>query len=297
MDKDTLFYKKHTISCRGRLLNIEKPVVMGIMNITPDSFYKQSRVTSAKDIVNRAGNILAEGGSIIDVGAYSSRPGADEITVSEEKDRLKPALEAIRENFPDAFCSIDTFRAEIAEWAIDKYHVDIINDISGGKTDPELIDVVAGNQVPYITMHMQGQPLTMQQNPAYSHVVKDIVQYFAEHIAFLRTKALNDIIIDPGFGFGKTLEQNYQLLAGLDVFQMLELPVLVGLSRKSMIYKLLGSSPENALAGTIAMQLVALQKGAQLLRVHDVKEAVETISIYEMLQTVSEKSINLLHEQ
>ncbi|MBN1117537.1 MAG: dihydropteroate synthase [Bacteroidales bacterium] len=296
MDKDTLFYKKHTINCGSRLISIETPIVMGILNLTPDSFYDGGQINSTKDVNNKVKKLIDEGAAIIDVGAYSTKPGAEDVSVHEEKIRLEPGLNLIRERYPDTIISVDTFRAETAKWCIEKYKIDIINDISGGHLDSEIIDVAAGFQVPYITMHMQGTPKTMQKNPGYKHVVKDVLDYFSEHIAFLRQKGINDIIIDPGFGFGKTIEHNYQLLAGLDVFQMLELPILAGISRKSMIYRHLNSSPEEALAGTIALNTIALQKGAQILRVHDVKEAVNTISIYKKLLEESEKSINLLQK-
>jgi dihydropteroate synthase len=296
MDKDTLFYKKHTIACNGKIIDISVPIVMGILNITPDSFFDGGKYLDKEKILSHTEKMLNEGASIIDIGAYSSRPGADEVGEKEELRRLSFALEIIREKIPDAVLSVDSFRAEIAANVIEKYKVDIINDISGGNIEPEILDVVASTNVPYITMHMQGNPQTMQNNPVYKHVVKEVLDYFINHISLLREKGINDIIIDPGFGFGKTIDHNYQLLAGLDVFQMLELPVLVGLSRKSMIYKLLGTSPDEALAGTIALNFIALQKGASILRVHDVREAVETISIYKKLSDESEKSFNLLKE-
>lgn len=297
MDKDTLFYKKHTIKCGTKLLDLSTPKVMGILNITPDSFFDGGKYTEAGAIKNRAKKMVDEGVDIIDVGAYSSRPGANHIPEQEENDRLALCLNIIRTEFPEAIISIDTFRAKVAQKAIEKFRVDIINDISGGKLDPEITDVVANFQVPYITMHMQGTPQNMQENPKYKHVIKDILAYFADHIFKLRDKGIHDILIDPGFGFGKTLEQNFQLLSGMDVFEMLEVPILVGVSRKSMIYKLLGTSPEDALPGTIALNMIALQKGASILRVHDVKEAKEMITIYEKLLVESEKSINLLKQE
>lgn len=296
MDKDTLFYKKHTIACNGKIIDISVPIVMGILNITPDSFFDGGKYLDKEKILEHTEKMLNEGASIIDIGAYSSRPGADEVGEKEELNRLSFALDIIRENFPDAVLSVDSFRAAIAANVIEKYKIDIINDISGGNIEPEILDVVASAKVPYITMHMQGNPQTMQNNPVYKHVVKDVLDYFIKHISLLRDKGINDIIIDPGFGFGKTIDHNYQLLAGLDVFQMLELPVLVGLSRKSMIYKLLGTSPDESLTGTIALNFIAIQKGASILRVHDVREAVETISIYKKLSDESEKSFNLLKE-
>lgn len=294
MDKDTLFYKKRTIASRGKIIDISSPIVMGILNVTPDSFFDGGHYQDKKSILERTHKIVSEGAEIIDIGGYSSRPGAEEVSEKEELDRISFALEIIRENFPQAVVSIDTFRSNVAKNAVEKFDADIINDISGGSIEPEIIDIVASAGVPYITMHMQGTPGTMQKNPVYTHVVKDVLDYFIKHISVLRDKGIKDIIIDPGFGFGKSIDHNYQLLSGLDVFQMLELPVLVGLSRKSMIYKYLSSTPDEALTGTIALNLVALQKGASILRVHDVREAVETISIYKKLSEETEKSFNLL---
>lgn len=296
MDKDTLFYKKHTICCGTKLLDISSPRIMGILNVTPDSFYDGGKYTAKNDITIRVQQMLDEGADIIDVGAYSTRPGAKELSSSSEQERLKLALDQIRSCFPNILISVDTYRADVARMAVEEFGANIINDISGGALDPEIIDLVANYNIPYVTMHMQGTPQTMQQNPTYSHVIKDILSHFAEHVNDLRDKGIKDIIIDPGFGFGKTLEQNYQLIAGLDIFQMLEVPLLVGISRKSMIYKLLDSTPEEALTGTISLNMVALQKGASFLRVHDVKEAHDLITIYQKLLIESEKSINLLQQ-
>jgi dihydropteroate synthase len=296
MDKDTLFYKKRTIACNGKIIDIGSPIVMGILNVTPDSFYDGGKYQDKNKIISRVHQIIDEGATIIDAGGFSSRPGALEITEKEEIKRLSFALEIIREKYPLSVISVDTFRAKVAAEVIEKYRIDIINDISGGNIEPEILDVVASAGIPYISMHMLGMPRTMQKNPVYKHVVKDILQYFVKHISVMRDKGIHDIIIDPGFGFGKTIEHNYQLLGGLEVFQMLELPVLVGLSRKSMIYKFLDTSPHEALTGTIALNLVALQKGASILRVHDVREAIETIRIYKKLEDETEKSVNLLME-
>lgn len=297
MDKDTLFYKKHTIRCRSKLLDISTPKIMGILNITPDSFYDGGRYLEDMAVTERARAMLSEGADIIDIGAYSSRPGAKDVGEKEEWERLERALNLLRINFPDAILSVDTFRAKIANRAIEQYNVDIINDISGGGINSEIIDIVSQHKVPYVSMHMQGTPQNMQEKPEYVHVVKDLLTYFAEHISRLRDKGVQDIIIDPGFGFGKTLDHNYQLMSGLDVFQMLETPILVGVSRKSMVYKLWNGSPENALAGSLVLSLIALQKGASFLRVHDVIETKELITIYEKLSVESEKSINLLKHQ
>jgi dihydropteroate synthase len=296
MDKDTLFYKKHTITCGTKLLNIESPIVMGILNITPDSFYDGGRYLTDNELLNQVSKMISEGAKIIDIGAYSSRPGAEDISEKEELTRLQKALEVIRAYFPEQIISVDTFRKNIALKVIEEYQVNIINDISGGEIEPEIIDIAANFNIPYICMHMKGKPQNMQDNPTYSHVVKDVLEYLSNKVYLMRGKGINDIIIDPGFGFGKTLEQNYQLIMGMDVFQMLEVPILVGLSRKSMIYKLLNSDPEQALTGTTVLNLVALQKGASILRVHDVKEASETITIYKKLLLESEKSVNLLKQ-
>ena len=296
MDKDTLFYKKHTIACGNKLLNIEEPVIMGILNVTPDSFYDGGQYSSVDSIMQKTNQMISEGAEIIDIGGYSSRPGAEDISPEVELERLTRAIEPIREKYPEQILSVDTFRSKVAARLIEKYHVNIINDISGGEIEPEIIEVAASKNVPYICMHMQGNPQNMQKDPNYQHVIKDILEYFSKKVYDIRAKGVHDIIIDPGFGFGKTLDQNYQLILGLDVFQMLEVPILVGLSRKSMIYRLLKNTPGEALVGTIALNLVALQKGASILRVHDIVEAKQTLSIYKKLIEESEKSFNLLEK-
>jgi dihydropteroate synthase len=267
---------------------------MGILNITPDSFYDGGKFQIKKTIEKHIGQMLENGAEIIDVGGYSSRPGAEHITDKEELSRIEPVLDLIRSNFPDTLISIDTFRSEVASKAIEKYQIDIINDISAGNIDSQILDVVAENKVAYIAMHMKGTPQSMQENPNYNHVVKDLIEYFAYHLEKLQSKKINDIIIDPGFGFGKTVDHNYQLLAGLNSFKIFEFPLLAGISRKSMIYKFLQTTPEEALTGTVALNLVALQKGASILRVHDITEAKHTIDIYKKLNSESQKSINLL---
>lgn len=297
MDKDTLFYKKHTIRCKSKLLDISSPQIMGILNLSPDSFYDGGKYSDPGKALKQVDRMINDGASVIDIGAYSSRPGATDISANEEIGRLERIIYPIREKFPDAILSLDTFRSTVAQNMIEKYCIDIINDISGGEIDPEILDLVAEKQTPYICMHLQGTPQDMQINPSYKHVVQDILTYFSNRVSLLRDKGIGDIIIDPGFGFGKTLEQNYQLLAGMDTFQMLEVPILAGLSRKSMIYKLTNSAPEGALTGTVALNLIALQKGASILRVHDVKETKELITIYQKLLTESEKSIILLQEK
>lgn len=272
------------INVNGNLMDLSRPQVMGILNVTPDSFYADSRKQTETDIVCRVHQIIEEGGSIIDIGAYSSRPDAEDVSPEEEMKRLKYGLQIIRREFPDAIVSVDTFRADVAQMCVEKYGAAIINDISAGDLDTNMFSTVAKLKVPYIMMHMQGNPQNMQKNPHYQHPVKEIILYFAEKIEKLRAAGVKDLIIDPGFGFGKTLEHNYEILSKLEEFSIFQLPILVGASRKSMIYKLLKEVPENALNGTTAVHTIALMKGATLLRVHDVKAAVETIQIFNALQ-------------
>lgn len=297
MDKDTLFYKKRTIRCNSQILELNSPLVMGILNTTTDSFYDGGKYTTDETIEKQVTAMVNDGADIIDIGAISSRPGAADISENEEMQRLNSALGVIRNKFPELIISIDTYRAKVAAEAINKYNVEIINDISAGHIEPEILDVVAENKTAYIAMHMQGIPATMQKNPTYKHITHDLIEYFANRIELLRQKKIDDIIIDPGFGFGKNLDHNYQLLAGLDCFKIFEHPVLIGLSRKSMIHKLLNTTPNDALSGTIALHMYALQQGAMLLRAHDVKEAKQTIEIFKKIQEESEKSINLLTPQ
>jgi dihydropteroate synthase len=279
ISKDTFFSKKRTLNFAGTLFELSSPLVMGILNVTPDSFYTGSRFYQEEDIVKRCEAILAEGGAMIDIGAYSSRPKAEDISVEEEMDRLIPALRAIRKQFPDVIISVDTFRADVAEMAVRDFGVQLINDISGGDMDERMFEVISVLKVPYVMMHMAGTPQTMQELPHSTHILKDVLRYFAEKAEKAKKYGLQDLIIDPGFGFGKTREQNYELLSRLDEFRVFELPVLVGLSRKSMIYKELNTIPENAMAGTIAANTLAVLNGADILRVHDVKEAVDTVKI------------------
>ena len=267
------------INVNGELMDLSRPQVMGILNVTPDSFYADSRKQAEEDIVNRVHQIIEEGGRIIDIGAYSSRPDAEDVSPEEEMKRLKHGLQVIQREFPDAIVSVDTFRADVARMCVEEYGTAIINDISAGDLDANMFSTVAKLKVPYIMMHMQGNPQNMQKNPHYQHPVKEIILYFAEKIEKLRAAGVKDLIIDPGFGFGKTLEHNYEILNKLEEFSIFQLPILVGVSRKSMIYKLLGGGPENALNGTTAVHAIALMKGANLLRVHDVKAAVETVRI------------------
>ena len=272
---------KGTINVNGRLLDLSLPRVMGIMNLTPDSFFADSRRQTEEQVAVRVRQILAEGGDIIDVGAYSTRPGAAEVSVDEEKERLRKGLAILRQETPDAIVSVDTFRAEVAKMCVEEFGVAMINDISGGDMDDGMFDYVARARVPYIITHMQGTPQTMQQLPHYDNLLKEIMLSFAQKVERLHQLKVNDVILDPGFGFGKTADHNFELLAQLDAFAIFELPLLVGVSRKSMIYQTLGVSPQEALNGTTVLHTLALSKGANILRVHDVKEAVEAIKLFQ----------------
>lgn len=275
----------YLLNIQGSLLDLSTPQVMGILNVTPDSFFAGSRKQTESEIRQRCRQIIEEGASIIDVGAYSSRPDAKHISAKEEMARLHAGLRILREEFPDAIISVDTFRADVAERCVGEYGVGIINDIASGMMDEHMFETVARLQVPYIMMHMQGTPQTMQHAPHYDALLKDICMYFAEKVQRLHDLGVNDLILDPGFGFGKTLAHNYELMNHLEEFtRIFELPLLVGISRKSMIYKLLDYTPDNALNGTTALHAIALLKGANILRVHDVKEAVETVRIVETLR-------------
>lgn len=274
------------INVNGKLLDLSNPQVMGILNVTPDSFYAGCRAQTEKGIIDRARQILDEGASIIDIGAYSSRPNAEHITAEEELNRLRPALEILNKNHPDAIISVDTFRATVAEVCVKEYGVAIINDISAGEMDENMFDMAAKLQVPYIMMHMQGTPQDMQQTPHYDNLLKEVFMYFAKKVQQLRDRGLNDIVLDPGFGFGKTVEHNYELLNHLDEFRVFELPLLVGVSRKSMIYKLLDITSEEALNGTTVVNTIAIEKGADILRVHDVKEAVQAVKIVQKCKMI-----------
>jgi len=273
------------INVNGRLMDLSEPQVMGILNVTPDSFYAGSRSETEKDIVQRLHQIIDEGASIIDIGGYSSRPNAEHISAEEEMNRLRNGLEIIRKHSPNAVVSVDTFRADVAKMCVEEYSVAIINDISAGQMDEQMFPTIAKLGVPYIIMHMKGTPQNMQVSPKYDHFLKEIFYYFSEKVQKLRDLGVKDIIIDPGFGFGKTLEHNYELMNHLEEFSLFELPLLVGVSRKSMIYKLLETTPEEALNGTTALHTIALLKGANILRVHDVKEAVESIKIVQKMKT------------
>lgn len=275
---------RFSLNIKGRLWHIEKPLVMGIINVTPDSFYSNSRAFSSNTIKEQADKQIADGADIIDLGGYSSRPGATEVTADEEYYRLAKGLEIIRKDYPNIPISIDTFRANVAHRCISEWNTDIVNDISGGNLDPEMWQMIAEMNVPYILMHMRGTPQSMQSECNYNDVTADIIYDLSEKISKLHTLGVNDIIIDPGFGFAKNLEQNYQLMSELEHLQCFGKPILAGISHKSMIYKLLNTSPENALNGTTVLNTIALLKGASILRIHDVKEAVETIKIVEKIK-------------
>ena len=273
------------INIKGKLCDLSHPVVMGILNITPDSFFDGGKYFSESDKIKaRIDQILIEGGKIIDIGAYSSRSGADDVSEDEEYRRLTRTFDVIAANYSDLTISVDTFRSGIARKAVLEFGADIINDISAGEIDKNMFTTVAELNVPYILMHMQGRPADMQDSPTYADVVEDIVLYLSRKVMELRQLGVKDIIIDPGFGFGKTLEQNYALLNRLEAFDVFELPLLVGISRKSMIYKLLNKTPQESLNGATVLNTLALTKGASVLRVHDVKEAVECVTIFEALK-------------
>lgn len=272
------------INVKGELLDLSQPKVMGILNLTPDSFYADSRKQTEKDIICRVHQILEEGGTFIDMGAYSSRPDAEDVSPEEEMRRLRQGLEIVQRECPEALVSVDTFRADVARMCVEEYGAALVNDISAGDLDANMFSTIAQLKVPYILMHMQGNPQTMQLNPHYDNPVKEVIRYFAEKIEKLRTLGVKDLILDPGFGFGKTLKHNYEILDKLEELQLFQLPVLVGVSRKSMIYKLLNETPEEALNGTTAVHAIALMKGAKILRVHDVKAAVETVRIFNALK-------------
>jgi len=282
--KDTIFSKERIINCRGRLLDLSTPAVMGILNITPDSFYDGGRYTNDDKIKRRIIEMVEQGADILDVGAYSSRPGAADITENEEMRRLAPVLTLIRKLYPDIPVSVDTFRSGVARRVIKDFEADIINDISGGELDSKMFETAALLKVPYILMHMKGTPQNMTTQNYYENMLVEVMEYLAKKIEELNQFGVNDIIIDPGFGFAKNIEQNFQLLGRLRVFKIFEKPLLVGISRKSMIYKILKTCPEEALTGTAALNLMALQKGANILRVHDVKEAKQMIRLCEHLE-------------
>ncbi|NOY37739.1 MAG: dihydropteroate synthase [Chlorobi bacterium] len=282
MRKDTSFSITKTIRLQGKLFDFSTPRIMGILNLTPDSFYDGGRYITEDAIMARTEQLLEQGCDIIDAGAFSSRPGAEEVSPEEESARLVRGLAIIRKRFPGVPVSVDTFRAAVARVAVKQWDVDMINDISAGDMDPDMFDTIADLGVPYVIMHMQGTPKDMQDDPRYDHVVKDILKYFSRKLAQLRERGVKDVIVDPGFGFGKTMEHNYQLLKGLEAFRILDVPLMVGLSRKSMIYKVLNVPPEEALNGTTVLHTLALLGGADILRVHDPREALETIRLVQI---------------
>ena len=271
--------KPRYINAAGTLIDLETPKVMGILNITPDSFYSGSRYNSDEEIIAAAGKMVEDGAAMIDVGGCSSRPGAEVVPDEEERSRVIRAIKLIRGEFRDIVISVDTFRSEIALEAVLEAGANMINDISGGDADNDMLNTVVRLNVPYIMMHMKGDPETMQENPVYDDIVADILKYFSERIFRLKTAGVKDIIIDPGFGFGKTITHNFELLSRLDDFHITGLPMMVGVSRKSMIWKTLGITPAEALNGTTAMHAVAIYKGADILRVHDVREAVQAVRL------------------
>ncbi|MCK4630794.1 MAG: dihydropteroate synthase [Bacteroidales bacterium] len=281
--KDTLFSRNHSMKIKGQLIDFSVPKVMGVLNVTPDSFYDGGRYTAEKKIASKVEKMIVEGADFIDVGAYSSRPGATIISYEEEVRRLSETIKVLKSRFPAIIISIDTFRSGIARKMVEEYEADMINDISAGDMDKEMFSTIADLQIPYVMMHMQGTPQTMQKNPKYENVVKDIINVFAGKVEELKLLGVDDVILDPGFGFGKNLDHNYKLMNGLGLFAVLNKPIMVGVSRKSMIGKLLGCTPDEALNGTVVLNTVALMKGIDILRVHDVKEAVEAIKIVEKL--------------
>lgn len=283
MAKDTFLNRKSTLNCKGKLVDLSSPVVMAILNLTPDSFYSNSRYDAIDEALIATENFINEGATFVDLGAYSSRPGAADVSVEEELNRLIPVVEAISKRFPEILISVDTFRAKVAKEALVS-GAHLINDISAGSLDATMFETVANLQVPYVIMHMQGTPQTMQQNPTYNDIVTEVSQYFNQKITNLTKLGVKNIIIDPGFGFAKTVEHNYQLLQQLEALNQFNLPILVGFSRKSMITKVLDIETKNALNGTTVLNSVALLKGASILRVHDVKEAMECIKLTETLK-------------
>jgi dihydropteroate synthase len=279
-----VYTKKKTINLGGRLICIDKPMVMGIVNVTPDSFYDGGKYNREKTLIERVTKIVEEGADFVDIGGYSTRPGASQISMEEELERLLPAVRMVKKHFPDIAVSIDTFRSEIVNRIFEEAGAFIVNDISGGNFDSKMFETVAELGLPYILMHIQGTPSSMQKNPTYDDVVQDIIICFSERVKKLRLLGVNDIILDPGFGFGKTMEQNYELLNRLDAFKIFQLPIMTGISRKSVIWKLLDITPDESLNGTTVLNTLALTGGANILRVHDVKEAVEAVLIVEEIR-------------
>lgn len=281
------YFEPYTLNVSGKLLEVDSPIVMGILNATPDSFYSVSRCDSDDAVRMRVRQIVSEGGRIIDVGGYSSRQMADDVAPEDEWRRLSAALRIVRDEAPGAIVSVDTFRASIAERCVGEYGVDIVNDISSGQLDRAMIPTVARLKVPYVMMHMRGNPHTMQDFTDYGDVAADVMRFLGDRMKEAAYAGISDIILDPGFGFSKTLDQNYELLARMELLRELGYPLLVGVSRKSMVYKLLGTSPEQSLNATTAVNTLALLKGASILRVHDVREAVEAVAVVEKFRKES----------
>lgn len=278
----------YTLSIHGQLLSLHEPQVMGILNITPDSIYSDSRTEAEDDICRRLHQLMDEGADMIDVGAYSTRPGADDVSEEEEMERLRRGLRVVRREFPEVPVSVDTFRASVARMAVEEEGADIVNDISGGDMDRQMFRTVARLHVPYVLMHMQGVPRSMQQAPHYDNVRREVMVHLAERVDLLHQMGVADVVVDPGFGFGKTLDHNYELMEHLEDFHELGCPLLVGISRKSMIYKFVGGTPQTALNGTTVLNTVALLKGAHILRVHDVAPAVEAKKMYLKLKSFAQ---------
>lgn len=281
--EDKLFSQKHSIQIKGRLICLDKPQVMGILNLTPDSFFAGSRMSGDRELLlASAKKMIHDGADMLDLGGYSTRPGATEVSAQEELDRVVPAVKAIRREFPEIPISVDTFRSQVARAAVTA-GADLINDISAGELDEDMLPLIASMKVPYIAMHMRGNPKNMQEHTNYSDILSEILYYFSEKVDLFRKLGIIDVILDPGFGFAKTIEQNFLLLKNLKSFGVLGLPLLVGISRKSMIHKSLDIPASEALNGTTALNMFALTQGANLLRVHDVKEAKQTIKLFEQL--------------
>ena len=272
-----------TINCKGNLIDLSTPKVMGVINLTPDSFYDGGKLTSEKEILLQANKMLKEGATFLDLGAYSSRPGAQFVSEKEEIHRLLPVIKILLNEFPETLLSIDTFRSNVANESI-YAGASLINDISAGTLDDHMFKIIAQHQVPYVMMHMRGTPETMMQNTDYTNLTKEVIYYFSERIAKARSFGINDLIVDPGFGFSKTLDQNYELFNDLELFRHLNVPLLIGISRKSMIQKKIKTTAADSLNGTTALHAIAIQKGASILRVHDVKEAFETINLLQNLK-------------
>ena len=281
------FKRKHSIQLNGEIIDLKDPIVMGILNLSPDSFYDGGKYKNEKKILARAEEILAQGATFIDIGAVSTRPGSTEVSTKTELDRLMPAVCAIRKHFPSARLSVDTFRSWVAVRVIDECGPCMVNDISGGSFDVHMFETIGKLDVPYVLMHIQGVPSTMQDDPEYDDIIKDISNFFTEKVKRLTKCGVKDVILDPGFGFGKTLDDNYELLNRLDAFKVFQLPLLVGVSRKSMISGLLDTTPDESLNGTTVVNTLSLMGGADILRVHDVKEAVEAVRIYKKLKEIS----------